>query len=371
MYKKIIVNKNLPFKQRLKNLFAYYSKRRGARIGWRKRFKKVFKFHSEYQRPVDNIAEKKHLDYWRFFTKKVKLHTLRVCANISGTANPKYVPEEIFVADIEPTINQHPEVKYITNKSFYEWLYPNAFFPKCYFHKIDSCWFNQNLSQITLDEVINITKTQIAFPVVFKPNKDTFGGSGVLFPKSPDELISLITSQNNFVVQEEIKQHSFFNKFNPQGLNTIRICLYRSVKDEFIHVINCSLRMGVGGSLDNETAGGIVCFINNQGELNGFARDKYGQNYTVHPDTKHVFKGKIPNFLDLKKTSMQLASQVHYAKLTSFDYCLDINSVWRPIEINIFGQTIRFSQYAGQPFFDRFTDEVLEYCKQNHWALSC
>jgi hypothetical protein len=40
------------------------------------------------------------------------------------------------------------------------------------------------------------------------------------------------------------------------------------------------------------------------------------------------------------------------------------------LEINTKGHSIRFSQYHGYPFFGEFTDEVIEYCKENHWALN-
>jgi len=70
MYKKIIFNKNLPLKQRLKNLITYWSKRRGARIGWNNRFKKVFGFNPELRKQVDKISEKNHKKYWGGFSNK-------------------------------------------------------------------------------------------------------------------------------------------------------------------------------------------------------------------------------------------------------------------------------------------------------------
>ncbi len=40
------------------------------------------------------------------------------------------------------------------------------------------------------------------------------------------------------------------------------------------------------------------------------------------------------------------------------------------VEANVVGQhTIKFIQNAGFPFFGEFTDEVVDYCKVNHWAL--
>ena len=48
---------------------------------------------------------------------------------------------------------------------------------------------------------------------------------------------------------------------------------------------------------------------------------------------------------------------------------MDSDEKWRAVELNLFGQTTRFTQYAGQPFFGEFSEEVIDYCKKNHWAL--
>ncbi len=368
MYLKILLNKKIPLKQRIKNLLAYLSKRRGARIGWGKRFKKVFDLHPEYKKSVDKVSEREHIEYWTFFSKKINLSTLRVSSNISGTTNPKYIPEEVFVSDIEPSLNPIQSVEYLSYKSLYNRWFPGGLFPKDYFHNIEGEWLDQNLDPLSFEEIKEIAKT-LSYPVTFKPNRDLYGGQGVSFPNNVDELTSKIRKNANFVVQEKIEQHPFFSKYNEHGLNTIRVCLYRSVLNNEIIVLSTALRMGVGGSLDNETAGGIVTLVKSNGELNGYAVDKYGLKYLKHPDTNLTFKGIVPNFSGLSSLSKTIAEKIFYARVFSLDFCLDSKGNWRVIEVNLFGQTIRFAQYAGQPFFGGFTDEVVEYCKTNHWAL--
>src|SRR5699024_10072732 len=103
-------------------------------------------------------------------------------------------------------------------------------------------------------------------------------------------------ASSDFVVQEQISQHEFFRKYNPVGLNTIRVYVYKSVINSRWHVINVALRMGKGGSLDNETDGGIYTMINEKGVMNGYAVDKYGQRFTTHPDTDFSFDDQIPAF---------------------------------------------------------------------------
>lgn len=368
MYRRIFFNKNIPLKRRIKNSILYYALRRGIEIDWSKRFEKIFSRYPEYKNRVETEVEDEHKEYWKIFSGRINLNTLRVCKNISGIANPKYVPEDIFIADIEPTLNTTKSVEYFTYKSFYSRWFPNASFPECFFHNVDGEWLDNDLNPISFPDIERIVK-KLKYPVVFKPNRDSYGGMGIYFPEDANTLLDLVKKSRNFLVQERIIQHPFFNKFNNAGLNTIRVCLYRSVKDNKIKLLNCALRMGIGGSLDNETAGGIVCYIDQNGLMCGTARDKNGKNYYFHPDTKLTFSEKIPAFSALLESSNKISSNIFYSRLTSLDFCLDINEVWRPIEVNIFGQTIRFSQYAGTPFFGEFSDEVIEYCIRNHWAL--
>jgi len=104
--------------------------------------------------------------------------------------------------------------------------------------------------------------------------------------------------------------------------------------------------------------------------LNGFALDRYGQKYEQHPVSGVSFNGEIPNFEELNKLAKVVAGQLHLLRIIGLDLFYDENEQWRMLEINTKGHSIRFAQYAGQPFFGEFTKEVIEYCKENHWALT-
>lgn len=294
--------------------------------------------------------------------------TLRVCSSISGVANPKYIPEEIFVSDIEPTLNHTKTVEYLTYKSFYNHWFPGNIFPEDYFHNVDGEWLDSDLNPVDFSD-IEFISGKLNYPVVVKPNRDSYGGQNVYFPRNKDELATLIRNKKNFLVQERIRQGSFYEQFNKSGINTLRVNIYRSVKDNNLHIVNVVLRMGVGGSLDNETAGGIVTMIRQDGAMNGFAVDKYGKKYIEHPDTGARFTQEIPDFEGLKETALKIAGKIFYAGVVCLDLCYDSERRWRMIEVNINGGTIRFAQYHGSLFFGEFTDEVYEYCINNHWAL--
>lgn len=294
--------------------------------------------------------------------------TLRLCSSISGVSDPKYIPEEIFVSDIEPTLNQTNTVEYLTYKSFYNHWFTGNIFPRDYFHNVDGEWLDKDLNPVSFSDIESISG-KLTYPVVVKPSRDSYGGQNVYFPGNKNELVEIIKDKKNFLVQERIIQDSFYEQFNKSGINTLRVNIYRSVKDNELHIVNVVLRMGVGGSLDNETAGGIVTMIRKDGTMNGFAVDKYGKKYMEHPDTGASFSQKIPDFENLKKTALKIASKIFYARLICLDLCYDSERKWRMIEVNINGSTIRFAQYHGSLFFGEYTDEVYYYCLNNHWTL--
>jgi hypothetical protein len=356
---------------RLKHYLAYRRWRQITQNLWRQRFRKILSLHPEYGRPCDPVMEAEHRSYWADLQKGINLLTLRVCSAISEQTNPKIVPEEVYDVHIEPSLNRHRMAEFLAHKSGYERWFVGGAFVAAHLHNVDGCFFGPDFRPIARDDVGRLLD-KLSFPVVFKPNMGTIGGKDVFLPKTREELISLLKRRQDYIIQPRMEQDEFFGKFNRAGLNTLRVCLYRSVQTEEIHVLNVALRMGVGGSLDNETAGGIVCFVRSDGSLNNYAVDKHGKKFLSHPDTGIAFGQceRIPDFEGLKDLARSVARDLFLIRLTSLDMFKDTEGRWRVLEVNLFGQTIRFSQYGGEPFFGRFTDEVFEYCRANRWWQS-
>lgn len=339
----------------------YRGKRAAIGKDWKARFQRVYGLHPEYRTPAPSELEHQHTAYWKRFGK-VGLGTLRVCYNISQKADARIVPEEIFASTLERCLNAGDFPHFLSHKGFYERLY-GAIFPHVFLQRIEGLLVDSDLRPIDPSAVAVILE-RLPYPVVFKPSIDSSGGRGLAFPRSAEDLASLLDSRPNFIVQETLPQHRFFSDYNSVGLNTLRVYVYRSVSDESYHVLNVTARFGRGGSLDNETAGGIAAFVDPAGRFCGYAVDKYGQKFTVHPDSGLPFDTSqvIPNYKGLMDSAIHLAESIPLLRLIGFDYCLQQDLTWRCIEVNSFGSTIRFAQYHGEPFFGPFTDEVLEYC---------
>ncbi|SEF89214.1 sugar-transfer associated ATP-grasp domain-containing protein [Sphingobacterium lactis] len=315
---------------------------------------------------VKNIPENILQEYrkkWSIFGKKVETETLLLCYNLSGKVDLNIVPENIFSAIIETKLNPHKEIAFFELKNVYEkWFNNLEVFPKSYFHKIEGTYYDRDFNIIEdISQFLN--SIDFNYPLILKSSRDTYGGEGVRKIKSLEDLWTGIEEFRSLVCQELIIQNESLGSINNSSINSIRTCLLRTETGEF-KVINNSIRFGINGSLDNETSGGIVCSIDENGIFNEYAVNKYAQKYFSHPNSNVEFKGyKLPFYESLNLTAENIANQIPLANLISLDMCLDNENIWRCIEINLNGQTIRFAQYAGKGFFGNLTNQIINKTK--------
>lgn len=341
--------------EKLKCMYNYYLLCRA----WSKRHEKVKRtVKTFHQSPSVN----KYQQRWQVLGRKFSSDTLNVCFSISGEDNLDYVPEEVFEGVIEKKLNKlAPD--FMQHKSFYNRFFPKSIFIPDLFHKMDNVFYSEQ--HIPIDEdTLKKTLDEITYPVVAKKSIETAGGRDVHFVKDADSLKRVMAMYDDVVVQPILSPHPYFLAFHDFGLNTIRACLYKSIKTGKTHLLNTALRMGRDGRLDNVTQGGLVCRLDEKGNLNDYAVDKYGNKFFEHPNTKICFSDcePIPSFEELEAISINVSDMVPYAYIISLDLAMDDMGKWKLIEINLEYQTIRFEQYAGKPFFGEFTDEVIEYC---------
>jgi hypothetical protein len=366
MIKEMFIGKE-PVKDWVKNYLGYQNRSRGAKKAWKKRHVIVLEKHPEFGIAVNPVKVKAHREYWSHFRSNFRPDTFRICEAISGDADPKIIPEEIFQADIEPSLNYVAEAHYLGNKSLYNRWFTEEIFPSGFIHNIHGELLDGGYNRITPEELDKLT-VDFPYPVVMKPNLDSWGGNAIHFIENRDELLRKIDGKINYVVQEKINQHELQSRLNPASLNTVRVYLYKSVADNATHIINIAQRMGNGGVLDNVASGGLISLVGNDGKLHGYALDRYGQKFEVHPVTGLPFNQDLPEFEELKRLSLRVASMLFGLRIAGLDLCFDSSGKWRLIEINTRGHSIRFAQYPGKPFFGEFMDEVRDYCKQKHWA---
>ena len=329
---------------------------------WRMWHDRVFELHPEYRRPAPRKLERAHLAMWRPLRPDMSLNTIRACYNMSGVADPEIVPEEVYTSEIQAALNRYDQARFLDNKSALNRWLPEGLPPEAHLHNVDGWFFGGDYEPLEPEDVDRLLD-RLEYPVVIKPTMSG-GGKDVYFPADSAELRSRMAGKKNYIVQRKLRQHPFFSRYYDRSLNTIRVCVYKSVRDGRVHFLNAAWRIGKGGSLDNLTAGGMVRFIHEDGRLNDYALDNWGERFEGHPDSGLEFPGdeRIPKFDELRKLATRLAGQVFLTTLVSFDFCMDEDGRWRVVELNLGNQTIQMAQYAGRPFFKPFTREVIDYC---------
>ena len=349
------------FMENLKNIIRFL-KSKYTLFSQTNAFKRRYKNIDEslFKKSLDQSHLDKYVEKWSVFGLKVETDTFLLCYNLSGVVDYNIIPENFFAAIIEPKLNKYKgkQLSFLAVKNIYsKWFTDSSIFPKTYLNKIDGVYYDKELKLIAnIDKYLE--ESNFVYPLICKPSLGTAGGIGVKILKNLQEVKANLNYYENLVFQEKIQQNIILEKINP-GMNSIRTCLYRTSNGEF-KVVNNSIRFGVDGGMDNETAGGLVCNINEDGTLNKYAVKKYCEKFLSHPNSNVKFSEIVlPNYKELSEVAENIANQIPLCNLVSLDMCLDSNNQWRCLEINLASQTIRFSQYAGKAFLGEYTNEVI------------
>ena len=144
--------------------------------------------------------------------------------------------------------------------------------------------------------------------------------------KSLNEIYDKLTDENNnFELEEVIKQHPEVSKIYPDAINTVRVVTI--LKDNVPHIICAYFRIGNGKYVDNFNSGGMVAPVN---ELTGEAMDRAIEKkknlYENHPQTGSKIKGfKFPDWdkaISMCKEASKVVPQMGYI---GWDVCFTPN----------------------------------------------
>ena len=153
------------------------------------------------------------------------------------------------------------------------------------------------------------------------------------------------------------------------SINTIRLCVYRSVITEKPIVTASIIRIGKEGSyIDNAHAGGMFIGVDIQtGQLGAFVCDQYGNKQSKWNDIDfEINKLVVPNWGSILEFAQNIGSRILHHRILQLDIYLDEYGTPGLIEYNI--KSIGYWLYflVGQSPFGDYTDEIIEYCKKRN-----
>lgn len=324
-------------------------------------------------------TEKDWLKKWSVFPMPINVNLYRYFASRSGE-NINIVPDDVFHVIIEPIMNSRTALPVYLDKNMYEKLLPAEYFPECIIRNMEYDYMDKDYKVLhftddSFKQYVLENKELISDGrIIVKPSLETGGGIGVrMFRFKGNRWISNDgkeltltylnkTYKKNFILQKCIDTSEFVSQFNPDSFNTFRICTYRSVVDDQLHILAGYLRIGdIGHFNDNIKGGGYACPIKN-GHLSKIA---FGKSYTQTYDRIYnVILDKelaIPNWDKITELVKDASNRLTPYRFICFDVILDKNNNPHLIEFNIKTETLTGPQTMIGPYLGPFTQEVIDY----------
>ncbi len=336
------------------------------KLNYLKKKNKLAKFPFKKQKPL--------VSNYPLFSK-IDRKWLDFFYSSNGIADAEYIPLRYYYNFIEPCLNDQPLLATLQDKNFYELFFKEIKTPKTVFRRINGFFFNNNYGQIllnnkTLDDIRSNYNR-----ILVKPSIDSGSGKFILLfelnepegkLKCGNNELNMEFLQNygkDFIIQEFVKQHQFFKRFNTTSNNTLRVFTYRSVVDNVVNILHILLRIGKSGSyLDHDNLGGVGISIKDDGFFDEFAYNDNGERFPSINNINFKEVGKVPFINELKKIAVKIAQNVYYARLLAMDFTVDDEGNILLIEINCWGNGI--TQYQMN------NGSLLKNLLQRYWIIA-
>lgn len=370
----------MSFKNKLKKTFKK-SIRNLKLVHMRRHFFKDYKSSMKklgYDPHKKAVGEENYLTVWKPITKHVNKYAYRYFCNYfrKNTGGGTYIVSgDIGHSYIEEYLNPPRLRAFYSDKNLFEQYLDDSILPKTYLRRIGgSCLLNKNYEPANLTYILGeIPKDR---SLILKPSIDSNSGKGVMlfefnngewYAKQEKQVLNadfLIAYGRDFILQDCLNQHSYISQFCSTSINTLRLCVYRSVKDESINVTAAIMRIGKSGSItDNAHSGGVFIGISlKDGTLDEYVCDQYG-------NVKNVWNGidfktnryVIPNWAQIINFAKYIGRQNHHCRLLALDICLDPNGEPKLIEYNVNVFSYWLFNFTGQIPLGAFSQEIIDY----------
>lgn len=365
-------------------MYATYRKRgrlalvlrnRKERGHYRRQFKRYLRMHGL---PLGaEEGESAYVRKWKQLHSDVDPYSYRFFSRYCGRI-PEIVPEGLGRTIIEEKLNPEQYRAFYEDKAAYDLLFGAGVAPRTVASRTGASVLLDG-SYRPLACEISALRGSIDADLILKPSVDSGSGKGVMLfrrngtgwahAKDPSlELTNafLMSFGPDFVLQEAVVQHPGLAKLNDSSVNTLRIAVYRSVKDEKAHVLAAIVRIGRKGEfVDNAHAGGMFVGIDvATGMLKDKAFDQYGYSSAVWNDLDlSAEQIEVPHWRDAVSFVEKLAERIHHMRLMAFDVTIDAAGCPHLIEYNLSSFSYWLFMMTDQKPLGEYTDEIIDYCK--------
>lgn len=322
--------------------------------------------------------EKTDRFYIKNYGKKIPYDWHRYYASYTGNFDEKYIPELIFIPEIERRFVPDDYARVFSNKNILPVLVSGIDHVRTA-DIILSCeggiFRNSKMEFISKAEAERILyNIGNAF---IKPSRDSNSGKGCaviniqngIDRNSGRSAAEILNGQGKyFNIQELLVNCKSIRDLHPESINTMRITTYLW-KNKIYH-FPLLLRIAQGESkLDNAHTGGMFIGVSDEGKLRDCAFTEFQDRYYAHPDTKIKFDGyEIKETPKMIEAVEKLHQRIPQIGMISWDVTVDDKGSVVIVEINLQGQTIWMSQMSnGKGAFGENTADILKWIRKNQY----
>lgn len=184
-------------------------------------------------------------------------------------------------------------------------------------------FYDRQKNLMTNNQLEELIKSSTAEKLFLKPTMGLGGKGIIVFNKkerfineegdeiSAEFILEALDKNENYILQEGIKQHNELNKIYSHSVNTFRV--NTKIIDGEPKILFSFLRMGRGGGqLDNASLKGFVCKVDPEtGEFASQGTSKLFTKIDKHPDTDFQFEGyTFPYWDEIKDFVLKAAGKL-------------------------------------------------------------
>ena len=358
---------------------VYFLRNRKAYRFYSSQFKRYLELHHFEDKKAP--GEDAYIELWQSLSKKVEPYSYRFFSHFCGYT-PRIVPEDIGHSIIEDVLCPSAYRGVYSDKNLFSLIIGKENLPRTLLYRINGGGLLDSEYRPADKDIL--TYLDSVDSVILKPSVHTSSGQGIKkFTRKGDGFVSgdkgvaltkeyLMSYNDNFCVQEAVEQHPFMSMLCPSSVNTIRIGIYKSVKNDESIVTASILRVGKSGKyVDNAHSGGYFAGIDKRtGELSKYVMDQYGNKIEEWNGVNYAKNQLvIPNWDKVLSFARTIGDKILHHRLVALDIALDKNGDPVLIEYNVGQFSYWLFMYTNQEVFGEYTDEVIAYCKKQYPKL--
>ena len=300
-----------------------------------------------------------------FYAPYVRLHGLRhhrLYTACSGKFSPAYLPEDLWLTQVDRYFCDREEARYLDHKCYYYRLFSNVKQPELIVMRIGNTWLGSDLRPVPKAEAASLLRSEKE--AVVKRAVNSEGGFGVQFLKGKELAAEFDCFFGKIpcdvVVQRPVRQHPALAALHPSSVNTMRIV--SMLTEERVKIYKVCLKIGTGDSrIDNGWGGGVFCGVKPDGTLFPYGADHNGRRLTHHPDLGYAFAGqRVPHLRKALRLVRDAHAMMGHFRVISWDVTIDEKGEAVLIEANLTLGGINMVQMSSGPLFGRDTRNILD-----------